>query len=162
MPEKMSWLKTAGKGIVLGFLTILFSYLPTIIVGVVKTAQTTKLPSFCFFFNNGGMISIWIPILVMLMFSYYEIKANSYYPGWEQVVFVSVLLMAILLTALYVCFFYELVKYGQWAIWMSSAVVLVLFASLSFYKYLDLKDPKDLPTTRKEDQDDLLKRVPKE
>lgn len=156
MPNEVSKTKLIIRSVRYGGLTILFSYLPSILVFFINWAKDHSRPLFESVFDSGGMISIWIPILVMLILSLYEVKGkHRVNPNWEYIIYISVIISAIVSIAFYPVFYFGVVKYGIWVKWMVFVVVCLLFCALCFYRYLEYAVVDDLPSSRTREQDYL-------
>lgn len=153
------WQKPLVKGIRYGFLTLFLSYLPTLLVCIVHWGQNHLWPGFEFVFDSGGMLSIWIPIFVMLLFSLYGIREHRICPVGEDMSFFLVVIISVILMVLYPFFFFGLIEYGAWVKWMSWIVVFILFCILCFSRYLEYSAPHDLQSTRAKEQDTLEEKV---
>lgn len=138
-----------------GFLSLLFSHLPIIIVFIIQWVQIKNCPSFEFVFDSGRLISIWIPILGMLLISFYEVREYKNLPFFEELSFVLVLLLFIILTVLFTYFFNSQFEYADWMKWMTVSVVVLLEAFLVFSKYLEYSASGDLQRARAKDQEAL-------
>lgn len=142
-----------------GFFSLLFSHLPIIIVFVIQWLRDKILPSFDFVFDSGRLISIWIPILGMLIISLYEVREFKNHPCFEEFSFVLILLLFIILTVLYTYFFNSQFEYASWMKWMTIGVVVLLYVFLVFSKYLEYSASGDLQGARAKDQDALDKKL---
>lgn len=155
MPTDSLWKRPIIKGIKFGVLTLFISYLPTFLVCLVESVLAYQWPSFEYAFNSGGMISIWIPIMVMLVVSFHEMHGLNAYPGLEGIAFFVVLILLIAWTALYPFFFFSYIPYAAWVKWASYAIIIILFLSLCLSKYLESTMPLDLQSSRAKDQENL-------
>lgn len=149
------------KGVAYGLLTLLFSHIPILLVYFIEWAKDNKIPEFSFAFDSGGLIAIWIPILAMLLLSFYSVRDYNEYPFWGNLSFIMNLLLLIVTIALYTCFFHKVLPYGNWVKWASIFIVIILFLLLSFSRFLEMKAPKDLTASRADDQDQLNDKISK-
>ena len=161
MAETSLWGKPIVKGIRYASLTLFFSYLPTLVVCIVYWAKNHHWPDFAFLFNSGGMISIWIPILAMLIISLYEIREHKMRPFWEEIVLIVAFVMVLVLTTFFTLFFFNVIQYDRWVKLVSYVVIVFLLCSLCFSRYLECRAPEDLQTTRTKDQDMLKDKLSK-
>ena len=138
-----------------GFLSLIFSHLPILFIYIVQWVLDKSLPSFSFVFDSGRLMAIWIPILGMLLISFYEVREFKIHPFVEELSFVLVLLLFIFLTILYTCFFYLKYEYANWMRLMSIIVVVLLFVFLVYSKYLECSASGDLQRARAKDQNTL-------
>lgn len=148
-------------GLRYGFMTLLFSHLPILLICCIQWAKDNAFPSFDFIFDSGGIISIWIPIMAMLLFSFYEVRESHIYPGWERLAFFILVLLLIASTALYMCFFFNWLQYAKWVRWVSLIIVLLLSVLLVFSRYLESSAPDSLPESRLKDQNLLNDKLSK-
>jgi magnesium-transporting ATPase (P-type) len=161
MKEKGISKKPFIKGITYGFLTLLFSHIPILLVFCFEWAKENQIPEFSFAFDSGGLIAIWIPILAMLLFSFYSVRDYNEFPFWGNLSFIMNLLLLIVTIAMYTCFFQNYLPYGNWVKWVSICIVVILFLLLSFSRFLELKAPKDFTESRANDQDQLNDKLTK-
>lgn len=138
-----------------GFISLLFSHLPIIIVFIIQWMQDRICPSFDLIFDSGRVVSIWIPILGMLIISLYEVSDYKKHSGLEVLLFAFIVILFFLLTALYTFFFYSQLEYANWMKWMAIAILIVLYLFLVFSKYLEYSAYGDLQEARAKDQDAL-------
>lgn len=161
MIKESFWKSPAVKGVKHGLVAMLFSYLPTLISFLIQWASTNVMPGFYFVFDHGNMISIWIPILAMLLIALYEISENRNRYLGEEVSFVIAIIILVLSVVFYLCFHYGFIQYARWVKVVSLIIVFLLFLLLSYSKYLEYSEHDDLQRTRAKEQDILDEKVSK-
>ncbi len=153
--------KPLAVGLRYGFMTLLFSHLPILLICLIQWAKESVFPSFDIIFNSGGIISIWIPVMAMLLFSFYEVREYRILPGWERLAFLLLVLLLITSTAWYMCFFFNWLSYANWVRWVSLFIIIFLFILLVFSKFLEGSAPVNLPESRLNDQNLLNDKLSK-
>ena len=155
------WKRPIVRGIEYGLKAMCFSYIPTIIMFLFQWGQTGKRPSFEYVFDEGNMISIWIPILSMALITLFEIGENRCRTQSEIFSFFSVIVLLVLSTAFYVFFRVGLISYAAWVKWVAIIMMGFLCALLCFMKCLESQVKGDVPSSRQRDLDMLDDRMEK-
>lgn len=131
-----------------------------IIVFGVQWGVEKHNPGFVFLFDSGGIIAVWIPLLVMLLFSLYDVRGvHKSSPAWGDVAFRSVVIATVLSLPMYIVFHYEILKYDNWVKWVSIVVIIYLFIVLSISRYLEDVSGGDLQSERAEEQSIINKKL---
>lgn len=142
------------------FLTMLFSFLPMIIIYGLEWGKLQIPPGFSFLFDSGKLISIWIPLLVMLIFSFYDVRGkHKYNPNWEDIAFFSVVIVFIVSFCLFLVFYYELLPYSDWVKWLSIGIIFYLFVVIAYANFLENASRGDLQSERAKEQELINNKV---
>lgn len=152
MEKESFWKKPLVRGITYAIGAIFVSYLPSLVQLILRWAESNEWPGFCFFFDSGNMISVWIPIFTMMVLSLFEIAENRVRSVWEKISFWFSIIIVAVSIPMFLSFRAGRISYAGWVRLSAIVVLCLLFVFLLITKYYEHVVHGDLTHFRKKDE----------